>query len=147
MRVLAGIALGLAASMGPAACRPSLTTSTRSETLHTPEERVAFLGKYLRMRTAVRDAAFDIDYHDNSTDLLPGPSDWSIWAALLLPKGALASWLADARPCEQPPESDLDKVVPATWKVSSPARCLDREGSTLLVHDADDVLVFFSSVH
>jgi hypothetical protein len=59
----------------------------------------------------------------------------------------MASWLEGARPCEQPPEADLEKVTPATWKVSSPARCLRREGSTLLVHEAEDVLVFFSATH
>ncbi len=149
MRVLAVVTVGLAVSMALAACRgaPSLTTNTRSETLPTAEERVAFLGRYLRLRSAVRDAAFAIDYHDNSTGLLPGPSDWNIWAAMLLPQGAMSSWLGETRPCEQDPKSDLDKIVPATWKVSSPARCLHRDGSTLLVHDPEDVLIFFASTH
>jgi hypothetical protein len=149
MRVLTALAVSLVVSMAPVACReaPSLTTSTRSETLPTAEERVAFLGRYLRLRSAVRDAAFAIDYHDNSTGLLPGPSDWSVWAALLLPQGAMSSWLGETRPCEQDPKPDLDKIVPATWKVSSPARCLHRDGSTLLVHDPEGVLIFFASTH
>lgn len=149
MRLSAVLALGLVASTALPSCRdrPSLTTNTRSESLPTPEERVAFLGRYLRFRSAVRDAAFDINYHDNSTGLLPGPSDWTMWAGLLLPTGAISSWLEDARPCQESPKPELERIVPATWKVSSPARCLERDGSTLLVHDTDDVLVFYASAH
>jgi hypothetical protein len=140
MRVLVSLLLGLVIGIDLVACRPSLTTNTRSETIPTPEERVAFLGKYLRLRSSVRDTAFHIDYHDNS-GLLPGPSDWSVWAAMRLPPGAMPSWLTETSPCEQNPKFDLDQILPATWKISSPGRCLTRDGSTLLVHDPEDVLI------
>jgi hypothetical protein len=131
----------------PACHERSLTTSTRSESLPTKEERIAFLGRYLRLRSPVQDAAFAIDFHDNSTGMVPGPSDWTLWAGLQLPHGAMPLWLDEARPCQQKPAVDLDKILPATWNVSSLARCLHREGSTLLVHDAEDVLVFFAATH
>jgi hypothetical protein len=99
------------------------------------------------MRSPVQDAAFAIDFRDNSTGMVPGPSDWTIWAGLQLPHGAMASWLDEARPCQQEPAVDFDEILPATWNVSSSARCLHREGSTLLVHDAEDVLVFFADAH
>jgi hypothetical protein len=95
----------------------------------------------------VLDAAFAIEYHDNSTGMIPGPSDWTIWAAVLLPQGAMPSWLEGARPCQTTPAADLDKLLPTSWRVSSPSRCLERAGSTLLVHDAEDVLVFFAATH
>ncbi len=143
------LAAGLLALAVSSSCRtePSLTTTTRSESLPTADERVAFLGRYLRLRSAVLDAAFVVDYHDNS-GIVPGPSDWTIVAGLRLPHGALASWLEDTRSCADAPPVDtgnLDAILPAAWKVASPARCLHRGSSTLLVHDPEDVLVFFSA--
>jgi hypothetical protein len=128
------------------ACERSRTTHTSSESLATSDERIAFLGRYVDLRTPVRDAAFHIDYQDNSGGFLsvPGPSDWTIWTGMLLPHGALSSWLADASPCKYVPDAKLDTILPAAWGVSSPARCLDREGTTLLAHDAEDVLVLFA---
>lgn len=127
--------------------RQSLTTHTRSDSLPTPEARVSFLGRYLRLRSSVRDAAFIIDYHDNSAGLLPGPSDWSVLAALRLPPGAMASWLESAQPCEQPADPAFNKIVPTTWEVSSKPRCLMRDRSTLIVHAPEAVLVFFAEAH
>jgi hypothetical protein len=143
------LAVGLVACAGSSACQtePSLTTTTRSESLPTAGARVAFLGRYLLPRSPVLDAAFVIDYHDNS-GLVPGPSDWTILAGLQLPHGALTSWLEDTRPCEEGAPVDvggLDAILPAAWKVASPARCLRRGSNTLLVHDPEDVLVFFSA--
>jgi hypothetical protein len=127
--------------------RPSLTTHTRSESLATPDERVLFVARYLRLRSPVSDAAFDIDFHDNSTGLVPGPSDWSVWVGLRLPPGAMPSWLEETHACEQKPTLELDKILPEIWKVSSEGRCLQRDGSTLIVHAPEDVLVFFADAH
>jgi hypothetical protein len=127
--------------------RPSLTTHTRSDTLLTPQERVSFLARYLRLRSAVSDAAFVIDYHDNSTGLVIGPSDWRVWAGLRLPQGTMSLWLVETRPCEQKPDLDLDKILPEAWHVASEARCLQRDGSTLIVHAPEEVLVFFADAH
>jgi hypothetical protein len=144
-RVLVALSLGLTASTAAVACHESLTTSTRSETIATAEQRVAFLGKYLRLHSAVRDAAFAIDYHDNSGGMVPGPSDWTVWAGMMLPRGAMAEWLGGTHPCDQAPKFEMDKILPAAWKVSSPARCLHRDRATLLVHESEDVLVFYDS--
>jgi hypothetical protein len=126
---------------------PQLTTQTRSDSLPTPDERVLFLARYLRLRSPVSDAAFDIDFHDNSTGLVRGPSDWRVWAGLRLPPGAMSSWLEETHPCEQKPGLDLDRILPEIWKVSSEGRCLQRDGSTLIVHAPEDVLVFFADAH
>jgi hypothetical protein len=126
---------------------PSLTTQTRSDSLPTPDERVSFLARYLRLRSPVSDVAFDIDFHDNSTGLVRGPSDWRVWAGLRLPPGAMSSWLEETHPCEQKPSLELDKILPDIWKVSSEGRCLQRDGSTLIVHAHEDVLVFFADAH
>ncbi|HEV3191562.1 MAG TPA: hypothetical protein VGY54_13730 [Polyangiaceae bacterium] len=130
-----------------AADSASMTTHTRSDSLPTPEERVSFLGRYLHLRSPLHDAAFVIDYHDNSTGLVPGPSDWRVWAGMQLPPGAMSSWLQETRPCEQKPDLELDAIVPATWKVSSEGRCLERGGTTLIAHTPEDILVVFAQTH
>jgi hypothetical protein len=127
--------------------QPSLTTHTRSDSLPTPQERVSFLARYLRLRSAVSDAAFAIDYHDNSKGWVIGPSDWRVWAGLRLSHGSMSLWLEDTRPCEQKPDFDLDKILPEAWQVASEARCLQRDGSTLIVHAPENVLVFFADTH
>jgi hypothetical protein len=113
----------------------------------TPQERIALVARYLHLRSPLTDAAFAIDYHDNSAGLVPGPSDWRIWAALRLPSGAMPSWLEEAHPCVQKPDIELDKVVPATWQVTSEAQCFQRDQSTLMVHAPENVLVFFTEAH
>src|SRR4051812_29011346 len=75
----------------------SLTTDTRSTQLATSAERVAFLRRYLKLRTPVADAAFHIVWHDNS-GFPPGPSDWYLEAAVLVKPADGPTWLDKATP-------------------------------------------------
>jgi hypothetical protein len=111
---------------------PSLTTDTSSTQLLTSAERVAFVGRYLKLRGPVTDAAFHIVWHDNSQGL-PGPSDWSVVAALQVPAGDGPAWLADARPMASP-RSFARVPLPSAWNVHSAGVTLVRQGVWLIWH-------------
>ncbi|ACY14123.1 hypothetical protein [Haliangium ochraceum] len=92
---------GSASARGTAAARGggSLSTDTDSRTLADTEARLAFLGRYLRMKSPVEDAAFLIHYQDNSGGMVPGPSDWDIRAVLQVGANT-AAWHENWKPCE-----------------------------------------------
>ena len=111
---------------------PSLTTDTSSTQLLTSAERVAFVGRYLKLRGPVTDAAFHIVWHDNSQDV-PGPSDWAVVAALQVPVSDGPTWLADAHPVVSPP-SFAKVPIPSAWNVHSAGATHVREGVWLIWH-------------
>jgi len=108
------------------------TTNTKSTALKTSAERVAFLGRYLKFHGPVSDAAFDIVWHDNSHGL-PGPSDWSVIAAVRVPPADGPSWLAGAKPLASAAATQ-PSIVPPEWQVSSRGTSYDRDGARLVWH-------------
>ena len=126
----------------------SRTTDTKSTQLKTSPERVAFLSRYLKLRTPVKDAAFHIVYRDNSVGVA-GPSDWSIAAAVQVTPADGPAWLAGARPLGA--SERLGTRVPATaglipgeWQVSSTGERYTRDGALLVWH-GEGVLEFASA--
>jgi hypothetical protein len=89
-----------------AACtEKSRSTDTRSTSLPTAKERVAFFCDYVLCPTRPDDVAFHLVYRDNSGGFIPGPDDATIHAVLKVPAADLAQWSrgcfpggADARP-------------------------------------------------
>ena len=122
---------------------PSMSTDTRSSQLKTSAERVEFLGRYLKLRTPVKDTVFHVVFHDNGGQV-PGPSDWSIAAALLVTPADGPAWLAGARPATAEDEPLRQRLVPPEWKVSSAGEAYVRDGSRLVWHP-EGVLEFGSS--
>jgi len=123
----------------------SRSTDTKSTQLKTSAERVAFLSRYLELRTPVKDAAFHIVYRDNSVGV-PGPSDWSIAAAVQVTPADGPVWLAGARPVGA--SERLGTRIPATagwipgeWHVSSAGERYARDGALLVWH-SEGVLEF-----
>ena len=123
----------------------SLSTDTKSTQLKTSAARVAFLSRYLKLRTPVNDAAFHIVYHDNSAGV-PGPSDWSIAAAVQVTPADAAAWLAGARPLAA--SDTLSARMPATaglipgeWHVSSAGERYARDNALIVWH-SEGVLEF-----
>jgi len=119
---------------------PSLTTDTRSTAFSSSGERVAFLGRYVKLRDPVTDAAFHIVYHDNG-GLLPGPSDWSIVAAMRVSLRDEAAWLADAKPVstegvsgQSASPTSARPEIPASWNVTSVGTSYVRAGVLLVWH-------------
>jgi hypothetical protein len=92
---LAAVVLAIACS-GQAA-GGSLTTDTDSRTLPDRQQRLGFLARYLRSKSPITDAEFNIHYRDNSGGGVPGPSDWDIRAALQV--ADTAAWRAGWEPC------------------------------------------------
>ena len=128
----------------------SLTTDTDSAQLKTSAERVAFLGRYLKLRAPVKDAAFQIVYHDNSGGL-PGPSDWWIAAVVLGSAADGPAWLSGARPLAASHHVDprwprTGHLIPAAWQVSSPGVSYIRDGARLVWH-SEGVLEFAATTH
>lgn len=128
----------------------SRTTDTKSTQLQTSAQRVAFLGRYLKLRTPVKDAAFHVVYHDNSV-AQAGPSDWRIAAAVRVTPADGPAWLAGARPLGS--SDPLSKqatgtagLIPGDWQVSSPGELYTRDGALLVWHP-EGVLEFSATTH
>ena len=68
------------------------STETRSADFRTDAEKLAFLDQYLVFHSAVEATEFFIVYRDNSTGLVPGPSDWDIRAVLKLDRADVPRW-------------------------------------------------------
>lgn len=118
--------------------RESRSTDTKSTQLGTSAERVAFLSRYLKLRTPVNDAAFHIVYHDNSVGV-PGPSDWSIAAAVQVTPADGPTWLAGAQPLGANDVNGLQApsttgLIPGEWQVSSSGEKYTRDGALIVWH-------------
>jgi hypothetical protein len=61
---------------------PSRTTDTQSSKLSTEAEQIDFLSQYVILKSNVSETEFHIVYHDNSSGLVAGPSDWNIRAVM-----------------------------------------------------------------
>ncbi len=70
----------------------SKTTDQWSRDLQTREERIRFVEKYIRAPSQILDTEFHIIYHDNSTGMVPGPSDWRIVAAFKVNPQDAGKW-------------------------------------------------------
>ena len=76
------------------------TTDTWSSSFDNQEERLSFLYQYLSVPSNIslgrpldiHDAEYHIVYHDNSTGLVPGPSDWDIRVALRIDPEEISIW-------------------------------------------------------
>ena len=71
----------------------SLTTQTHSSRFNSKQEKIEFLQKYLRIPSTYTELEYDINYQDNSTGLVPGPSDWDIKLKATIPKADLQHWI------------------------------------------------------
>ena len=66
---------------------------------------------------------FAINYHDNSTGSIPGPSDWDIALVAVVPQAALTEWISGIKKLPQMPDikwlvripSDIDYSQISEW--------------------------------
>ncbi len=93
-------AFGMLTLVATGACGPSRPPSrhTRSFEIKSLGERVRFLEQYISFKRHYRALEFDIDYHDNSGGLVPGPSDWDIALVAVVPAQELSQWTKDTTP-------------------------------------------------
>lgn len=129
---------------------PNRTTNTRSTEFSTAEEKIAFLGQYLKLHSGIQETEFHIIYKDNSTGRVPGPSDWIILAVIKSDPEVLPAWTAERTPID-PTTVDLaqwQEVLPKTekWYIQSePIAYQSGVGTLLVVYEAEGILLFRSS--
>jgi hypothetical protein len=75
-------------SSGPA------TTTTSSDAIASLDQRIDFLQKYVTFRRQYQEVAFHIEYHNNGTGLIPGPSDWDVRIVAVVPPEELELWVS-----------------------------------------------------
>ncbi len=117
-----------------------LTTDTWSRDLPSPEERIRFLGRYLKFRTHVLDCEFHVVYHDNGF----APSDWAIFAAVRVAPADLSTWLQDAVPSSGDGRFDYRPLLAARRNVKSIAEFFNRGTTQLAVFRPEGVVVAFA---
>ncbi len=81
-------------------CDESKTTSTKSSNFDTKQEKIQFLERYLTIKRNYEKLDFYINYHDNSTGMIPGPSDWDICLIAIVPKIELKEWIKGQKKIE-----------------------------------------------
>jgi len=68
------------------------STDTNSSTIPELADRVAFLENYLSFRRQYKELEFHINYKNNGGGFVPGPSDWDIRLAAVIPHEELPLW-------------------------------------------------------
>lgn len=121
----------------------SRSTDTWSKSLSTPKERARFLCAYALCASPVKDAAFHVVFHDNSSGLLAGPDDADIRAVVLVEKDDLEKWSRGCTPARveaKPPWlEELAKGTPLLPKTAPDGyRCGDERRA---VHVKDGLVV------
>ncbi|MCL2812897.1 MAG: hypothetical protein FWD25_13545, partial [Clostridia bacterium] len=77
------------------------TTNTKSSVFDSKSEKIEFLKKYLLTYSEIADAEYHIVFYDNSTGLIPGPSDWDLKVAIKISPTEIDGWLEDMEICPQ----------------------------------------------
>lgn len=150
MGTVVRIALALAILM-LAGCtgRPtdSLTTDTASSTIEGDAAKVAFLARYLKLRSEVTATEFHIVYRDNSQGGVPGPSDWDIRAVMQVPPDQLQRWAEGRSRVTGPVELTWGYDLAAShpdWVTDRPPEVYEGGGATVALFP-DAGIVFFRS--
>ena len=91
--ILVGIAIAVLASVFFREKQINKTTDTWSFEFEKVSDKLAFLSEYLIMHSKVIDTEYHIVYFDNSTGIIPAPSDWDIRVALKVKEEDIHLWL------------------------------------------------------
>jgi hypothetical protein len=109
----------------------SKTTDRWSRDIRKKEEKIEFARRYIRMPSEILDTEFHIVYHDNSTGMMPGPSDWNIVAVFKVRPENLDRWRQGMMEIDgtEMDLNDWNGVLPDThaWKASSVPEFYRRE--------------------
>ncbi len=81
------------------------STDTYSTNFSQESEKIVFLKKYVKCFSPVSAAEFHIIYHDNSTGLVPGPSDGDLKIVIRIAPSDIPKWTAGFREVEK---DDID---------------------------------------
>ncbi|MBC8101036.1 MAG: hypothetical protein H7Z41_00430 [Cytophagales bacterium] len=144
------VAVGLL-SLG-AACSPSappvatLTTDTKSSKFSSDKDKVLFLTIYLRPLSPIAAAEYHIRYHDNSTGMIPSPSDWDIRAVMKVNPKDIDQWTKNLPPANREVPLDWGRALlppKADWETTSRPRIFhSSDGRTVVAVFAPEGIVF-----
>jgi hypothetical protein len=128
--------------------RSSLTTNTYSSRFNSDRQKIEFLSKYLKFLSPIEATEFHIVYHDNSTGILPGPSDWNIEAVMKVSPSNLKRWTQELKLQQQPIDLAWGYALIAKdkqrWNLKSKPRIYTRYSVRIAVFEAEGVV--FKSV-
>jgi hypothetical protein len=115
----------------------SLTTDAQSSQFATNAEKIAFLGRYITLSSAVETTEFHIVYHDNAIGAVHGPSDWDMRVALKVAPVDIPAWTdglqeIDGAGVDLSWGTDLLPNT-STWARASQPRVDERAGGGALV--------------
>ena len=127
------------------------TTSTRSNTFGTQEEKMAFLRRYLTEQRGLTDTEFSIVYQDNGQGRVPGPSDYTIVAALKVDTAEIGHWMppASARLESLPslrPWSGLG-LDSGAWRTRSIPMVFQETGMQKVIYASEGIVLAHYSTH
>lgn len=109
--LFAGTIAGCTGDAGPA------STDTKSDTLSSLKDRVAFLERYVTFRRDYSELGFHIVYK-NGGGFVPSPSEWDVRVVATVPQEKLADWIPAG--VKEAPTADKDWLdsIPGGAKAS-----------------------------
>jgi len=126
----------------------NMTTDTWSTAITNHDEKINFMKKYIGCPTDVLDAEYHIVYHDNSGGRVPGPSDWTIAAAIKINPGDMARWTGgmDEISSDQVDTAWWDGLNISAWAFSGAGIYYKQpnENSFLAVYQEDGVILKYA---
>jgi len=72
----------------------SRTEEVKSSEFSSLSEKILQIEKYVSFRRKYYNLDFSINYHDNSTGVIPAPNDWDIRIIAIVPKNEISSWIS-----------------------------------------------------
>lgn len=71
----------------------------------TLQDRINFIEQYVTFKRNYLKLEYEVQYHNNSGGIVPGPSDWDIRILAVVPPSEIAAWLPpnQSRISKQPP--------------------------------------------
>jgi hypothetical protein len=128
--------------MAFSAATATMTTDTHSSNLPNDQAKIEFLKKYLEMYSEIEATEFHIRYDDNSTGLVPGPSDWDMQVVMKVAQNRLASWTAGLQKTEETDLSWAYDLLPKNkqWAIHSTAVIYTRGKTVVAVFEPEGIV-------
>lgn len=135
---LAAITLSSCSSApsGPASIQE--TSEARSEL----KDRVAVLEKYVTFRRTYETLDYDIMYQNNSSGMVPGPSDWDVRLVAQVPRSELEQWVPEGATKFDGSAQDWVTQVPGSIRRDGITEW-HRSGGTIVGIDRDGSIVAY----
>ena len=88
-------------------CSESRTISKGSDAFTTLEQKIGLLKKYVNLNGKnFKTLDYHIIYQDNSTGMVPGPSDWDICIIAEIPETEISVWIEGLKTLTEHPNMD-----------------------------------------